>query len=54
MLKVTSHGSKLKNFPKGEMPKQVRHIITDFSLLDFAECSLTMFDSSLLLAFFER
>ncbi|XP_058767723.1 protein MAIN-LIKE 1-like [Vicia villosa] len=52
-LKVASHGSKLKNFPKGEMPEQVIRIITHFSLLEFAECPLTMLDTFLLSPFVE-
>lgn len=54
MLKVTSHGSKLKNFPEGPMPEEVRTIVSEFQLLEFAGCSLTMLDASLLSAFVER
>ncbi|XP_058775965.1 protein MAIN-LIKE 1-like [Vicia villosa] len=54
VLKVASHGSKLKNFPERLMPEQVRRIVEDFHLMDFAGCSLTMLDASLLSAFVER
>ncbi|CAL5192836.1 unnamed protein product [Lathyrus oleraceus] len=53
-LKVTSHGSKMKDFPKILMPRQISRIIQVFQLLDFAHCSLTMFDVPLLSAFVER
>ncbi|XP_058771938.1 protein MAIN-LIKE 1-like [Vicia villosa] len=54
VLKVASHGLKLKNFPEIRMPKQVRRIVQDFHLMDFAGCSLMMLDASLLSAFVER
>ncbi|XP_058784417.1 protein MAIN-LIKE 2-like [Vicia villosa] len=54
VLKVASHGSKLKNFPERPMPEQVRRKIEDFHMMDFAGCSLTMLDASLLSAFVER
>ncbi|XP_058754089.1 protein MAIN-LIKE 1-like [Vicia villosa] len=54
VLKVASHGSKLKNFPERPMLKQARRIVKDFHLMDFAGCSLTMLDASLLSAFVER
>ncbi|XP_058756320.1 protein MAIN-LIKE 1-like [Vicia villosa] len=54
MLKLTSHGSMLKNFPEGPMLEKVARIIRDFHLLDFDGCSLTMLDAPLLLAFVER
>ncbi|XP_058734224.1 protein MAIN-LIKE 1-like [Vicia villosa] len=36
------------------MPEKMRRIVQDFHLMDFAGCSLTMLDASLLLAFVER
>ena len=54
MLKVASHGSKLKNFPESLMPEEMRMIVRNFYLLEFADCSLTMLDASLLSAFVER
>ncbi|XP_058755208.1 protein MAIN-LIKE 2-like [Vicia villosa] len=54
VLKVTSHGSKLKNFPERPMPEEVARIVQEFHLLDFAGCSLTMLDAPLLSAFVER
>lgn len=53
-FKVTSHGTKLKDFPKTLMPEEVICIIREFELLDFSQCSLTILDASLLTAFVER
>lgn len=53
-LKVTSHGSKLKGFPKTPMPKEVIRIVRDFELLDFVHCSLTMLDAPLLTTYVKR
>ncbi|XP_058769030.1 protein MAIN-LIKE 1-like [Vicia villosa] len=54
VLKLTSHGSKLKNFPERPMLEQVARIVRDFHLMDFAGCSLTMLDVPILSAFVER
>ncbi|XP_058768071.1 uncharacterized protein LOC131641778 [Vicia villosa] len=54
MLKLTSHGSKLKNFSERSMLEQVARIVRDFHLMDFAGCSLTMLVVPLLSAFVER
>ncbi|XP_058741837.1 protein MAIN-LIKE 1-like [Vicia villosa] len=54
VLKVTSHGLKLKNFPERPMSEQVARIVRDFHLLDFDGCSLTMLDAPLLSTFVER
>ncbi|XP_050914695.1 uncharacterized protein LOC127129583 [Lathyrus oleraceus] len=51
---VTSHVSKMKNFPKTPMPKQVRRIVHDFGFLTSVDCSLTMLDVSLLTDFIEQ
>lgn len=53
-LKMTSHKSKMKNFPKTPTPEQVSQIVHDFGLLLFVDCSFTMLDASLLTAFVER
>ncbi|XP_058786423.1 uncharacterized protein LOC131661034 [Vicia villosa] len=53
VLKLTSHGSKLKNFPERPMIEQVARIVRDFHLMEFAICSLTMLDAPLLSAFLE-
>ncbi|XP_058741600.1 protein MAIN-LIKE 1-like [Vicia villosa] len=54
VLNVASHGSKLKNFPERPMPEQVRRIVRDFHLMNFAGYSPTMLDASLLTPFVER
>ncbi|XP_058784748.1 protein MAIN-LIKE 1-like [Vicia villosa] len=54
VLKVTSHGSKLKNFPERPMSDEVARIVREFLLLDFVECFMTMLDAPLLSAFIER
>lgn len=51
---MTSHGSKIKCFPKTLMLDQIRRIIHDFDLLVFVDCSLTMLNVSLLTDFVER
>ncbi|XP_050920457.1 protein MAIN-LIKE 1 [Lathyrus oleraceus] len=53
-LKVTSHRSKLKDFPKISMPDQVRRIVWYFELLNCTHCSLTMLNALLLTTFVER
>ncbi|XP_058759212.1 protein MAIN-LIKE 1-like [Vicia villosa] len=54
VLKLTSHGSKLKNFLEGQMPEEVAGIVREFHLLVFFGCSLTMLDAPLLSTFIER
>ncbi|XP_058742702.1 protein MAIN-LIKE 1-like [Vicia villosa] len=54
VLKLTSHGSKLKNFPERPILEQVARIVRDFHLMDFAGCSLMMLDTPLLSAFVKR
>ncbi|CAI8603504.1 unnamed protein product [Vicia faba] len=53
-MKITSHGSKSKNFHESPMPEEVKTIVRDFHLLEFVECSLTMLNAFLLSAFVER
>ncbi|CAI8593287.1 unnamed protein product [Vicia faba] len=36
------------------MPEEVKRIVSEFYLLEFADCSLIMLDASLLLAFVDR
>src|ERR1051325_6648065 len=54
VLKVVFHGSKLKNFPEGDMPEEVSSIVIDFQMLESAQFSLTMLDVSMLSVFVER
>lgn len=51
---MTSHASKLKDFPKIPMPEQVSRIVRDFELLDFSHCSITVLDAPLLTTFVKR
>lgn len=51
---MTSHESKLKDFPKILMPEQVTWIVQDFELLNFTNCSLTMLNTPIIIAFVER
>lgn len=51
---MTSHGSKMKNFPKTQMLEHVRQTVHDFGLLSFTDYSHTMPDALLLTAFVER
>lgn len=44
----------MKNLCKVLMPEQVSRIVANFDLLSFIDCSLTMFDASLRIAFAER
>ncbi|XP_058749532.1 uncharacterized protein LOC131622513 [Vicia villosa] len=53
-LRIVSHWSKLKDFPRDHMPEAVNRIIRDFRLLEFSQCSLTMPDASLMPAFVEK
>lgn len=45
MLKVPSHGLKLKDFTDVVMPPEVKAIVEECDLLSLVDCSLTMLDS---------
>ncbi|CAI8609831.1 unnamed protein product [Vicia faba] len=52
--KASSHDSKLKNFRESPMSEELKRNVSEFHLLEFVGCSLTMLDASLLSAFVER
>ncbi|CAL5209690.1 unnamed protein product [Lathyrus oleraceus] len=54
LLKVPTHGLKLKKFSNVEMPPEMKAIVEDYALLLKVDNSLTMLNGQLLTTFVER